>query len=101
MKRQGDLIFKSLNEFPDTRIVKSFIEGDETVLVHGETTGHSHRLQGDFDLYRDGKNNVFFEVKSKAKVVHEEHKTIKLDQGKYALIRQREYTPKKIVYVKD
>jgi uncharacterized protein (UPF0548 family) len=101
MYRQGDLLIKRLEYFPNIRIVKSWIEGNETILLHGEVTGHSHKLVGDFDLYRDGSNNVFFEVKHDSKVVHDEHGTINLEVGKYALIRQREYAPKEIVYVKD
>ena len=101
MKRQGDLLFKELAEFPSTRLVKFWTEGDEAVLVSGEVTGHSHKLKGKFDLYRDETKAMYFEVRSKAKVTHEEHKTINLDKGKYALVRQREYTPKGIVYVTD
>ena len=101
MKRQGDLLFTQITEFPKTRLVKFWVEGDEATLVSGETTGHSHKLNGDFDLYRDETQAMYFEVKTKAKVTHEEHKTINLEKGKYALIRQREYTPKGIIYVRD
>lgn len=101
MYRQGDLLFKKITEFPETRLVKFFVEGNEAILVSGETTGHSHKLNGDFDFYRDETQAMYFEVRTKAKVTHEEHKTIKLEKGKYALIRQREYTPEGIVYVTD
>lgn len=101
MYRQGDLLLKKIDDFPNARIVKSWIEGNETILLHGEVTGHSHKLVGDFDLYRDGTNNVYFEIKGDAKVIHDEHHTIDLPTGKYALIRQREYTPKEVVYVRD
>lgn len=101
MKRQGDLLLKRLQEFPDTRLVKSFVENNETILLHGEVTGHSHKLVGDFDLYRDGSNAVYLDIRGEANVVHDEHKPVHLEIGKYAVIRQREYTPKEIVYVKD
>lgn len=99
--RHGDLFFQELSQFPDTRLVKSWVEGDTVTLMYGEATGHSHKLTGDFTLYRDKSNAHYFEVHTAAKLTHEEHNTIELPAGKYAMIRQREYTPKEIVYVVD
>lgn len=99
--RHGDLLIKELNEFPDKRLVKSFVEDSEVILLRGEATGHAHRLKGDFTLFRDEKNTHYFEVHSKAYLSHEEHKRIDLPIGKYTMIRQREYTPKGIEYVRD
>lgn len=101
MYRQGDLLLKRIPEFPDERIVRFFVEGNEAILLHGEVTGHSHKLVGDFDIYRNGQNTHYIDVKGEARVVHDEHRTINLEPGKYVVIRQREYTPKEIVYVTD
>lgn len=99
--RHGDLFFQELSSFPDKRLVKSWVEGDSVILLYGEATGHSHRLSGDFTLYRDKDNAHYFEVHTTANLTHEEHNRIDLPAGKYAMIRQREYTPKEIVYVVD
>ncbi len=101
MYRQGDLLINRISDFPNERIVKSFTEDNEAILLRGEATGHNHKLVGNFDLYRNGNNAIFLDIKDECKIVHEEHGTINLEIGKYVVVRQREYTPKEIVYVKD
>lgn len=101
MYRHGDLLIKNITEFPNTRLVKSWVENNEVILLRGEATGHAHKLKGDFTLFRDKDNTHYFEVHTKAYLSHEEHKRIDLPAGKYTMIRQREYTPKGIEYVRD
>lgn len=102
--RHGDLLVHDI-ERPDLRLVKQFVEDHDVVLLAGEATGHNHRLQGDFTLFRS--NDVkeqglgYFEVHTKANLNHEEHGIIELPKGFYAIVRQREYTPKGIEYVRD
>lgn len=101
--RHGDLLVHRI-ERPDLRLVKQFVEGD-AILLRGEATGHAHRLQGDFTLFRSNDKSEqgfsYFEVLTKANLNHEEHGVIDLPQGFYAVVRQREYTPERIVYVRD
>lgn len=100
--RHGDLFIKEIPNYPpNARLVKAWVEDNEVTLLRGEATGHAHKLKGDFDLLRDKNNTMYFEVKTKAYLSHEEHKRIDLPAGKYTVIRQREYTPKEIVYVRD
>lgn len=102
--RHGDLLVHAV-ERPDLRLIKQFVEGDDVVLLRGEATGHNHRLQGDFTLFRSNDKNEqglgYFEVHTKANLNHEEHGIIDLPVGFYAIVRQREYTPERIVYVRD
>lgn len=102
--RHGDLLVHQINK-PDLRLVKQFVEDNDVVLLAGEATGHNHRLQGDFTLFRSNDTKEqgmgYFEVHGKANLNHEEHGVIDLPEGFYAIVRQREYTPERIVYVRD
>lgn len=92
MKRQGDLLITKVNSIPKGKVILSGI------LLRGEVTGHSHRVVGaKVTQVKDG--SMFFEVAKKAQLLHEEHNTINLSKGKYAVIRQREYMSKDMVRV--
>lgn len=101
MYRQGDLLIKPISELPEERLVKSFVEDNQVVLLHGEATGHNHTLKGNFSLLRNNDGVAYLDVHEDCVLVHDEHATIDVVVGKYAVIRQREYTPEKIVYVRD
>ena len=102
--RHGDLLVHRI-EKPELRLIKQFVDGPDAILLLGEATGHAHRLQGNYTLYRSNDKKeqgiTYFEVHDKANLNHEEHGVIDLPQGFYAVIRQREYTPERIVYVRD
>lgn len=102
--RHGDLLVHRI-ERPNLRLIKQFVEDQDAVLLAGEATGHNHRLQGDFTLFRSNDEKEqglgYFEVHSEANLNHEEHGVIDLPKGFYAIVRQREYTPERIVYVRD
>lgn len=104
MYRHGDLLVRQV-ERPALRLIKQFVEDDDAILLRGEATGHNHRLQGDFTLFRSNDKAEqglgYFEVHTRANLNHEEHGVIDLPQGFYAIVRQREYTPERIVYVRD
>lgn len=73
------------------------------VLVHGEVTGHSHRLaEPDTAELWEHNGQIFIEVVAEtATVIHEEHKPITLPHGVYTVWQQREYTPRAIRTVVD
>lgn len=102
--RHGDLLVYNVNR-PNIRLIKQFVEDNDVVLLRGEATGHNHRLQGNFTLFRSNDQTEqglgYFEVHTKANLNHEEHGIIDLPKGFYAIVRQREYTPERIVYVRD
>lgn len=88
MYRQGDLLIKKIDVLPAGYVN----EKTDNVLVKGESTGHSHKLIG-------GKviqimSNLYMTIPEKGQLVHEEHQTIELEKGVYAVIRQREYVSK-------
>lgn len=83
--RQGDLFIKSIKEPPEgLRKVKG------NIVVRGEATGHSHRLEGG-DIFEGKDGLLYLMLATKGKLVHDEHEPIQLKAGKYAVIRQREY----------
>lgn len=102
--RHGDLLVHQV-ERPNLRLIEQFLDGKDAILLRGEVTGHAHRLQGSYILYRsndtDEQGVTYFEVKGKANLNHEEHGIINLPEGFYEVVRQREYTPERIVYVRD
>lgn len=78
-------------------------EHGRIVLAYGEATGHAHAIKNsDVRYYREkNTNKLYLVVDNTAKLQHEEHKEIELKPKVYEVIRQREYTPKKIKYVAD
>lgn len=101
--RHGDVIIRQISE-PIPAEAKSW--RDETdgrmILAYGEVTGHAHAVEGDADLLEVPAELVergiaeiekYLQVNDGgAQVIHEEHATIILPPGRYAIVRQREYT---------
>ena len=87
MYRHGDVLITKVSDIP-----KGAKKKVDNVIVYGESTGHAHRLIGG-EIFTKG-NAMFLKVTKKGKLVHEEHKTIELPKGLYAVIRQREYLTK-------
>jgi hypothetical protein len=100
---QGDILIERVEHAPARPLVVQSVENGWVVLAEGETTGHHHRLFGSVTLYRDdalardvpaGLYVGHVEVKSPvARLEHEEHATIALEQGSYRVRRQRELEP--------
>jgi hypothetical protein len=96
--RHGDVLIGSITALPPT--VKPHA-GD--VLLHGEFTGHSHRIQdpASAQLF-EHRDELFLAVLHEAAViVHQEHQPITLPHGFYRIWRQREYTPGAVRFVAD
>lgn len=68
---------------------------EKLVLGYGETTGHSHLMQGDFDVLekKEKEEEVLFRVNTMAVLSHEEHDRIVLEPGLYLKVSQVEYDP--------
>ena len=95
MYRQGDLLFVKINKFP-----KGFNVSPDKVLVRGEATGHSHRvengevLRGFSDVFSSRyTREIIIRSNGKTRIVHEEHNTIILPVGIFRLVVQMEYFP--------
>jgi hypothetical protein len=95
MQRPRDVLFVKVADLPP-----SLVERKSNVLVEGEATGHAHRLRGG-QVYQTHEGGLFLEAVAGSKVVHEEHAPIELEPGDFQVIRQREYTPEAIRWVRD
>src|SRR5688500_11209319 len=93
MWRHGDVLIAAVDSLP-----RGATQRHTTVLVHGELTGHSHRVEdaatADLWLHR---GVLFLRVTADAaRVVHQEHAPLTLPRGVYRVWQQREYTPEAI-----
>lgn len=101
MWRQGDIFIASIKAIPEEALKSPLPHG---ILVHGEVTGHSHRVQDvrSAALYQGRGTDLFLDVReAETHIVHEEHGTISLPRGFYRVWRQREYSPEQIRIVRD
>jgi hypothetical protein len=101
MWRQGDVFFERVTEIPANVRQHPL---PHVTLVHGEMTGHSHRIADPrtATLFAAGPMTFFLDVhEGGATVVHEEHGPIALEPGLYRVWRQREYSPEAIRVVRD
>jgi len=98
MWRHGDVLIAAIDEIPNMARMRP-----DVVLMRGETTGHSHRIETPetAELWElDGQLYLKVVAKS-ACLIHEEHKPIALPQGLYRVWSQREYTPQSIRGIVD
>lgn len=82
--RQGDILISQIDSLPE-----GAEKQESTIILRGEATGHHHSLVGGDIFTKDG--SLFLVVPDSAQVVHQEHDTIPLSKGFYAVGRQREY----------
>ena len=92
--RHGDLLITPVSSVPEGCKVKK-----DNILAAGEVTGHHHRLSGGTVL--EHGTEMFFTVKEKAELTHEEHGPILFAAGSYHVRRQQEYSPERNRYVAD
>ena len=98
--RHGDVGFAVMEGAEET--FEGFKQKNSNILAEGETTGHAHRVEGDFKLYEDSMGNLKLKVgDGGAAVTHEEHHKIDIKKGSYEIVIQEEYTPSGYVQVKD
>lgn len=99
--RQGDVLIRALgNQKPHAeRKVRK-----DGILLHGEVTGHAHRVADlkAAEVY-DVAEGCFLHVSADGgvSIVHDEHAAILLPPGQYQVTRQREYSPEEIRSVMD
>lgn len=84
--RQGDILLRKIN--------KKEIKGHRVnnILAYGEVSGHKHQfLDEDIKVYEeDGVKIIDISKYKSGELTHEEHQPIKLEEGQYEVIRQRE-----------
>lgn len=101
--RQGDIFIIEVNEdVPNDAKVEDRDNG-RIVLAYGEATGHAHAIHNKGATLFALENNLrLLKTEEDIDLVHEEHSTIKLPAKKiFQIIRQRVYTPTRIVTVAD
>lgn len=103
MYRQGDILIKKVKSISEELELVNRDDRERIVLAYGEATGHAHAIHSKkANLFLDKTNNKFYLIlKSDVDLVHEEHSTITLPMGNYEVVRQRQYTPERIINVKD
>src|SRR4029077_17220241 len=100
---QGDLLIERVEDAPESGVATGTAQADAVVIAEGEVTGHHHRLFGCVTFYRDdalardipddlyvGHLQVTGPV---ARLEHQEHAAINLEQGTYRVRRQRQLEP--------
>lgn len=98
--RQGDVCIVEVSAIPSDA---KDITGNEIVLMHGEVTGHAHRIakpKGKAILL-DAQAERYLQVLSEATIGHEEHAPIVLREGRYQQIFQVEEQGEEIRRVAD
>jgi hypothetical protein len=110
MFRQGDVLLVQVDGLPEGTIAER-ADRDRVVLAYGEVTGHAHAIAArearsfkspaPVPVHTDWNAERFLQVATKAFLRHEEHATIELPAGTYAVIQQREYSPEEIRRVAD
>lgn len=101
--RQGDIFIIEVNkEIPIDAKVEDR-DNERIVLAYGEATGHAHAIHNKGATLFALENNLrLLKTDEEVELVHEEHSTIKLPANKtFQIIRQRTYTPTRIVTVAD
>jgi hypothetical protein len=93
--RQGDVLFVKVADLP-----AALVERKSDVLVEGEATGHAHRLTAG-QVWQTREGLLFLSAVAGSKIVHEEHAALELEPGYWQVIRQREYSPEVIRWVRD
>lgn len=99
--RHGDLGITQIKKIPqlDKNDIKGKTERDKDgyVLAYGEITGHRHLLVEDEPATKieildvGGGRKILKIMDGKAKLSHEEHKTITIQPGFYIIQNEREY----------
>lgn len=105
MYRQGDLMLVPVQKVPefkmddDVNVARS--DHRRLVLLEGEASGHAHAIHdpGAALVWRGGQRYLI--AANDVELKHEEHATIKLPEGNYVVIRQREFAPEGIHNVAD
>jgi hypothetical protein len=94
MYRQGDVFLRAVLSIP-ANAQPVMRDAGRIILAYGEATGHAHAIdapESEATLLSVSENERFLHLVSAVDLVHEEHSTIHLPAGSYAVVRQRVWT---------
>lgn len=99
--RQGDVMIRRIKAIPaGERKIRA-----DGALAYGEVTGHKHAIAdlAAAEVFDVPGHGCFISVSAEGgiSIVHEEHGTVTLPKGDYAVRIQREYSPEAIRNVAD
>jgi hypothetical protein len=94
MWRQGDVFIAATDAIPQPAIRQP-----HCVLAEGEASGHRHRIDQpqSAELYEHQQILYLQVLAESVKVVHDEHRSIRLPRGTYKVWLQREYRPQPLI----
>ena len=85
--RHGDLLLRSVDEIPESATQLS-----TNIIAHGEN-GNTHKLHGSHQVYETPDKQILFEAGEDVSLKHQEHSTLKIKEGNYVVVHEREYDP--------
>jgi hypothetical protein len=90
--RQGDVLLTRVEALPGI-CAELPPQDDRVVIAHGESTGHSHAMPAAAVRLLDHYGQIFIEVTGTEPqpLFHEEHETLLLEPGLYAIRIQRQH----------
>lgn len=99
--RQGDVLIVQVDSAPDDG--KQLLEGNDIVFMHGEVTGHAHRIVAPKDkaVLLDVQAERYLQVLAEVTITHEEHGPILLREGRYQQAFQVEEQGEEVRRVQD
>jgi len=101
--RQGDVLIVSADYRGTKDGGKELKEGKDIVFMHGEVTGHAHRIVDPKAKAKllDVQAERYLQVISEVTITHEEHAPIILREGKYQQAFQVEEQGEEVRRVQD
>jgi hypothetical protein len=97
--RQGDVLILPVGSIPS-----NLVKTKKVTLALGEVTGHHHTINEGAVGFADEEESLvsFFSVTDEVALLHhQEHDTIEIPKGTYKKVIQSDYTPERIVPVRD
>ena len=98
--RQGDVLIQEVASVPASA-TETKRDNGRVILAYGEVTGHAHAIIDPMTVKLSDGIEEYLQVAEVAAIRHEEHSTITLPAANYRIVHQREYTPERIVAVRD
>jgi len=101
LKAQGDVLIRQVAVIPgDAKPVER--DKGRVILAYGEVTGHAHAINAKLaQLFLAPAGQHYLLADEPVDLVHEEHETIRIPQGTYEILHQREYDPENARFVQD